>query len=594
MIPIIYKGNISPDYSTRATFYGVGGIPAVFVSGYIDAGVGTYSSLEYYYNDLQNTVSPLQIDISYSAHPDAGIIIDADIEVTEAITTAGNQVIFYLIDYYDYEYFSLETAGTQQAFTLSQIGESDHFTSQLLPPSTCDFEDLYAVVIIQSFSGQKEILQCGRIPVTLNSEITGSIHDDFSQQPLENVIVRFGSFQTLSDESGNYSIELVSGEYNYSYLIDGYIELNDNLTIETGEQLIQNVTLDERLLPPNNLRGTWDNETIYLSWNPPGIHSGFTQNFESGDIPENWESFANEGIGWYVSSNGGSGGFDIPPHTQYAVSNDDAENDDSSMDLLILPPQDFSRLVDVHISFDSYFTGNYDHAATIEISIDDGDIWNVISEVPASNSWQQISVDLQECCGIGYENVLIAFHSDDDGGWTSGWAIDNIILGEGGTHRALLGYYVYEDATSTPLNDILIIDPAFQLLDLINDTYLFRITAQYSSGESEPSNELCIELTANDQNLIPKIDNLNISPNPFNPETTIFFNTESECNIELTIYNLKGQKIKYLTSKPFPAGNHSVFWNGKDDSGQVVVSGIYFCLLQSGNRKIAKKMMIIK
>jgi FlgD Ig-like domain len=85
-------------------------------------------------------------------------------------------------------------------------------------------------------------------------------------------------------------------------------------------------------------------------------------------------------------------------------------------------------------------------------------------------------------------------------------------------------------------------------------------------------------------------------PNPFNPTTTITFslNTEIAENTELVIYNLKGQKVKQLVSDQLVAGQHSVVWNGLDDSGKSVSSGVYFYKLKSGDFEKTKKMLLLK
>jgi len=84
-------------------------------------------------------------------------------------------------------------------------------------------------------------------------------------------------------------------------------------------------------------------------------------------------------------------------------------------------------------------------------------------------------------------------------------------------------------------------------------------------------------------------------PNPFNPTTTISFSLQNNSNIELSIYNIKGQKVKQLIIDQLSAGQHSVVWDGNDENNQPVGSGIYFYKLKiNGNSKAINKMILIK
>jgi hypothetical protein len=83
-------------------------------------------------------------------------------------------------------------------------------------------------------------------------------------------------------------------------------------------------------------------------------------------------------------------------------------------------------------------------------------------------------------------------------------------------------------------------------------------------------------------------------PNPFNPETIIEYQVPARGQVELVIYNMLGQKIRTLINENKPAGTYHVLWNGKDDSGNRVATGIYIYQLRGTNALITKKMMLIK
>ncbi len=83
-------------------------------------------------------------------------------------------------------------------------------------------------------------------------------------------------------------------------------------------------------------------------------------------------------------------------------------------------------------------------------------------------------------------------------------------------------------------------------------------------------------------------------PNPFNPETNIRFNIPVATDVKLIIYNLRGQLIRKLISGQYPAGDHTIKWNGTNDQGQKVGSGVYIYRLLAGTHSQTRKMLLIK
>ena len=87
-------------------------------------------------------------------------------------------------------------------------------------------------------------------------------------------------------------------------------------------------------------------------------------------------------------------------------------------------------------------------------------------------------------------------------------------------------------------------------------------------------------------------------PNPFNPNTTIQFEipfTEKQkVNVELRIYNLQGELIRTLVNEEKSPGIYRVLWNGDDQFGEKVVSGIYLYRINIGEFSAVKKMILVK
>ncbi|MCA9731995.1 T9SS type A sorting domain-containing protein, partial [candidate division KSB1 bacterium] len=82
-------------------------------------------------------------------------------------------------------------------------------------------------------------------------------------------------------------------------------------------------------------------------------------------------------------------------------------------------------------------------------------------------------------------------------------------------------------------------------------------------------------------------------PNPFNPETSIQFTLSRAANVNLTIYNIAGQKVRTLLDETLNAGSNAAVWNGKNEAGENVSSGLYYYRLRVQNQIAVKKMMLL-
>ncbi len=83
-------------------------------------------------------------------------------------------------------------------------------------------------------------------------------------------------------------------------------------------------------------------------------------------------------------------------------------------------------------------------------------------------------------------------------------------------------------------------------------------------------------------------------PNPFNPSTTIRFSLREATRVKLEIRNVRGQLVKVLANDRFNAGQHTLSWDGTDESGRQVASGIYLTYFQAGGEVRTRKMTLIR
>ena len=185
------------------------------------------------------------------------------------------------------------------------------------------------------------------------------------------------------------------------------------------------------------------------------------------------------------------------------------------------------------------------------------------------------STEDYECVLATLQNVTVSNDSLGYGNWEVEDQSGICIIGG-------LGDYTYE-----PVLDELI----YNLTGVVDYTY--------GTFKLEPRDDNDIDLIGSeiDDQLIsigdPKLNNY---PNPFNPSTTISFSlsTSNIEDIELVIYNLKGQKVKHLVIDQQSTGQHQVTWNGTDDYGKPVTSGVYLYKLNLGDKTYSNKMLLLK
>ncbi len=158
--------------------------------------------------------------------------------------------------------------------------------------------------------------------------------------------------------------------------------------------------------------------------------------------------------------------------------------------------------------------------------------------------------------------------------------------------RAFMYFRVEIDIINQTTSDTFFTVTGFNIGEQLTAT----ITAIYESGTAAaPDYEFTFEEVANDPDDVNLVTELKGNyPNPFNPTTHIEFSLKKAGNVELAVYNINGQKVRTLVSEEMEADNHKVTWNGKDDRGNSVSSGVYFYRLQTSEVSQTKKMLMLK
>jgi len=127
-------------------------------------------------------------------------------------------------------------------------------------------------------------------------------------------------------------------------------------------------------------------------------------------------------------------------------------------------------------------------------------------------------------------------------------------------------------------------------------TYVVRVLYTSPSGVSLPTNEVSIYHVSEEDFIEPiMLTQLkNNYPNPFNPQTSIHFTIANDTTVKLNVYNIKGQLVTTLLNKRLLKGEHTTVWNGKDQLGNAVSSGVYFYKMDTESYSSLKKMVLLK
>ena len=143
-------------------------------------------------------------------------------------------------------------------------------------------------------------------------------------------------------------------------------------------------------------------------------------------------------------------------------------------------------------------------------------------------------------------------------------------------------YTAVTKAEGLSRSDIEFIEKMMTMMNLSEDEKTAFLTALYGSA---------------DKSTLPKAFSLGQNtPNPFNPATTISYTVPegNTAKVTLALYDLRGRLVRTLVDEVREAGAYNVFWDGRDDSGRQVPSGIYFYRMKAGDFNRTRKMILLK
>ena len=239
------------------------------------------------------------------------------------------------------------------------------------------------------------------------------------------------------------------------------------------------------------------------------------------------------------------------------------------------------------------FTPNGDYHVETEFIYDQFNVWN---EAHLYIHWQNPSnyIGIRTINRSG--NWRVEKFQRLNGSWNEGVMLDfSGGMGTGQTYRLklsaqggdLFGYVDYGSGYQSPYPLNYFSPPSGTIALGVNSCQISFDNVHIWTGspkEMEPIARVLpdrVVLTAN-------------FPNPFNPSTLIRYFLPTPQPVELTLYDLLGQPLRRLVQEEQPTGWHQVEWNGEDDRGRPVATGVYLYRLETDQRQQAQKMTLVR
>jgi hypothetical protein len=137
--------------------------------------------------------------------------------------------------------------------------------------------------------------------------------------------------------------------------------------------------------------------------------------------------------------------------------------------------------------------------------------------------------------------------------------------------------------------------PTLELIDYLSDNSLPESWAA-SMGHGTPGGiNSATDPTGIESDIPPLVTSLREAfPNPFNPRCTLRFSLAQRESVTLSIHDLQGRRVALLIESPLEAGPHERIWDGRDQQGHDLSSGIYFLRLKAGTALLSQKLVLLR
>jgi hypothetical protein len=528
LIPLIWQQDgpyPSPNYGQRTSLYSVSGIPHGQWGGhlsYVGGGAATYSNYVQRYNQLVSNPSPIEIELDFEITGQNQLHITADVELIQSLTTTNNKILFIVSYNLDAEqpgdYFASVMRYNEQDFTLTSSGQTGEISHIFDIDPSWDLAKANAVVIIQTFSGNKTIHQAASSRLSDLIAPSGLVGYPGNNQAL----LTWNPPDTALDILGYniYRDNVVINDQPY-----GETTYTDTgLENDTPYSYFVTAVYDEDESGPSNIVSV----TPFAA--PPGliqIGSGENVNTTTQAAPVNVYYRSQRGQMVYTADEINSAGFEGPGDLSYLgfyihaspvhnlpdfhirIKHTNASNAAShdggpyEMTQVITSYSPTAGIWDMIELVEPFFWNGEDNIL-IDTAFDLVPNWNASGQLRVFNfpagyrySWNDNSSQVN----VGTTNVVdykpqIRLQFDDDPPPDlpvpenlSALAFDGLVelFWEAPDPRNLLGYNVYRD--DNQINTEIVTETEYSDSEVANNiTYSYFVSAVYDSGESAASN----------------------------------------------------------------------------------------------------------
>lgn len=551
-------------YSERTTMCGASGLPHAQFQGVNGVVGGGTNMLPYYtdeYNNFVNIESPFEISLEMNVVSGA-LELTADVEVTGNVTAGDdNNIILIITHNYSSDYTCSVQRYDEFDCDLTNIGSTDTFTAVFDIDPNWQMSNLRGIAIIQKMDGSGSnypIHQAAVLEYPLAAPNPIANQQMLLNETLSFDLTQFFSFQG-NPVAADLSVQSSNSDIVEAILTDNELTVN---SFDTGGSSQIDII--------GEYNGFTSISSFIVFVMDPSVQSILIWDFDptpTGDILKtSIENFYS------------SGEVFLTDNINSFVPN---ANTDAVFVLLGVNPNNY-----VLAETEAELLANYlDNGGNVYM--EGGDTWYWDDPTVVHPYFKVLGLDDGNATLLNIEghNFLEDLTWDYTGENAYIDQIYHIAPAELLFSNPDFGYncgVVYDEGNYKTIGtsfEITGLDGENDLDDAVNGIIDFFGVSTGSSDNIIPTGSKYLA-----QNY----------PNPFNPETTIQFNLPEEQEITIEVFNTKGQKVKQLLKEQMPNGQHSVVWNGKDDTGKPVSSGIYFYRMTSGVNISTKKMILMK